>query len=112
MPLDPVIQALFQQMPQLASYPMWEKTPAQARLEFKALCQIADPQGGGDREDRGHRGAGAGRPDPASRSIRPWRRAARRSRRFSISMAAGSWSAIWIAMTGSAARWPMKAAAA
>jgi acetyl esterase len=44
MPLDPVIQALFQQMPQLASYPMWEKTPAQARLEFKALCQIADPK--------------------------------------------------------------------
>jgi acetyl esterase len=43
MPLDPTIQALFQQMPMLASYPMWEKTPAQARLEFKALCQIGNP---------------------------------------------------------------------
>ena len=44
MPLDPVIQALFQQVPQLASYPMWEKSPAQARFEFKALCQFADPK--------------------------------------------------------------------
>ena len=43
MPLDPTIQALFQQMPMLAHYPMWEKTPAQARLEFKALCQMANP---------------------------------------------------------------------
>lgn len=40
--LDPVIQALFQQMPQLAHYPMWEKTPEQARLEFIALSQFAD----------------------------------------------------------------------
>jgi acetyl esterase len=44
MPLDPVIQALFQQMPQFATYPLWEKSPEQARLEFKALCQIADPK--------------------------------------------------------------------
>jgi acetyl esterase len=43
MPLDPTVQALFQQMPQLAAYPMWEKSPAQARLEFKAMCQIANP---------------------------------------------------------------------
>jgi len=42
MPLDPVIQTLFQQMPQLASFPIWEKTPAQAREEYKWLCQLAD----------------------------------------------------------------------
>jgi acetyl esterase len=44
MPLDPVIQALFQQIPQLASYPLWDKTPAQAREEYKAFCQFADPR--------------------------------------------------------------------
>src|SRR5678815_6077650 len=44
MPLDPTIQALFQQMPQLAHFPTWEKTPAQAREEFKWLCQLADPK--------------------------------------------------------------------
>jgi acetyl esterase len=43
MPLDSVIQALFQQMPQ-ASFPLWEKTPAQAREEFKWLCKLADPR--------------------------------------------------------------------
>jgi acetyl esterase len=44
MPLDPQIQALFQKMPQLAHFPTWEKTPAQARQEFKWLCQLADPR--------------------------------------------------------------------
>ena len=44
MTLDPVIQALFRQMPQLASSPIWEKTPAQAREEFKWLCQLTDPK--------------------------------------------------------------------
>jgi len=43
MPLDPTIQALFLQMPMLASYPMWEKTPEEARAEFKALCQLGNP---------------------------------------------------------------------
>src|SRR4051794_10185189 len=43
MPLDPTIQALFQQMPTLASYPLWEKTPAEARAEFRALCQFGNP---------------------------------------------------------------------
>ncbi|HXJ02232.1 MAG TPA: alpha/beta hydrolase [Micropepsaceae bacterium] len=44
MPLDPTVQALFQQVPQFAAYPMWEKSPEEARLEFKALCQFADPK--------------------------------------------------------------------
>ncbi len=44
MPLDPVIQALFAQMPNLANYPMWELSPAQAREEFRKLCQFADPK--------------------------------------------------------------------
>src|SRR6185312_14597422 len=44
MPLDPVIQALFPQMPSLANYPVWEKTPAEARESFKAFCRLAEPQ--------------------------------------------------------------------
>jgi len=44
MPLDPVIQALFAQMPSLANYPVWEKTPAEARESFKAFCRLAEPQ--------------------------------------------------------------------
>ena len=42
--LDPAIQELFRRMPFLADYPMWEKTPADARQEFKALCELADPK--------------------------------------------------------------------
>jgi acetyl esterase/lipase len=53
MQLDPVIQALFQQMPQLAQFPTWEKTPAQAREAFKWLCQLAT-QSQPDRQNRGH----------------------------------------------------------
>jgi acetyl esterase len=44
MMLDPAIQALFEQMPLLANYPMWEKSPAEARQDFKALAQFADPK--------------------------------------------------------------------
>ena len=43
MPLDPVIQAIFDQMPQLANFQMWRMTPAEARTEFKKLCQFASP---------------------------------------------------------------------
>ena len=43
MPLDPVIQALFERLPQLASAAVWEKTPAEARIDFKRFCQFADP---------------------------------------------------------------------
>src|SRR6266550_1794942 len=46
MPLDPVIQALFEQFPQLAIRAVWEKTPAEARVDFKRFCQFANPQGG------------------------------------------------------------------
>jgi acetyl esterase len=31
-------------MPQLAHFPTWERTPAQAREEFKWLCHLADPR--------------------------------------------------------------------
>jgi acetyl esterase len=43
MPLDPTIQALFQHMPQLAIYPTWQRTPAEVRIAFKALCKLATP---------------------------------------------------------------------
>ena len=46
MPLDPVIQALFEQFPQFAIRPVWEKTPAEARVDFKRFCEFANPQGG------------------------------------------------------------------
>src|SRR5258706_14992262 len=65
MPLDPVIQALFEQFPQLAIRPVWEKTPAEARVDFKRFCQFANPQGGaiGKTEDIKVPGP-AGRPPP------------------------------------------------
>jgi len=42
MPLDPVIRSLFDRMPELASYAIWEKTPEEARAEYKALSQAGD----------------------------------------------------------------------
>ena len=42
--LDPVIQALFQQMPDLPNYPMWEKSPEVAREECKEFSKLADPK--------------------------------------------------------------------
>jgi acetyl esterase len=42
MPLDPVIQDLFQRLPELITYPTWEKSPEEARIAFKRLCQIAN----------------------------------------------------------------------
>src|SRR5258706_2160178 len=44
MPLDPVIQALFQEWPNLAINPVWEKAPAEARADFKQFCRFADPR--------------------------------------------------------------------
>jgi acetyl esterase len=44
MPLDPMIQALFASMPNLASYPVWEKSPAEARETFKQFCRLAEPK--------------------------------------------------------------------
>jgi acetyl esterase len=43
-PLDPVIAALFAQMPMMANFPMWDRTPADARRAFKTFCQFAEPQ--------------------------------------------------------------------
>ena len=90
MPLDPVIQSLFEQFPQLAIRPVWEKTPPEARALFKQFCQFADPKivAIGKSED-------IKMPGPAGRSVcgstRRWRQAARRCRRFSISTVAASW---------------------
>jgi len=42
--LDPVIQALFQQMPDLPNYPMWEKSPAEAREDVDEFYRLADPK--------------------------------------------------------------------
>jgi acetyl esterase len=52
-PLDPLIQTLFEQRPQMSHFPTWETTPAQAREQFKWLCQLADPNASpiGKKED-------------------------------------------------------------
>jgi acetyl esterase/lipase len=42
MPLDPVIQDLFQRMPELITYPTWEKSPSEARIAFKRMCRLAN----------------------------------------------------------------------
>lgn len=44
MPLDPIIQALFQEWPRLATNAVWEKTPPEARADFKQFCRFADPK--------------------------------------------------------------------
>src|SRR5262245_26037437 len=44
MPLDPVIQALFAQMPQFANFEFWRLTPEQARAAFKKLAQFVAPE--------------------------------------------------------------------
>jgi acetyl esterase len=44
MPLDPVLGALFAQMPMMANFPMWDRTPTEARRAFKTFCQFAEPQ--------------------------------------------------------------------
>jgi len=44
MPLDSSIQTLFQRMPHLQSFSLWDKTPAEAREDYKWFCQFADPK--------------------------------------------------------------------
>ena len=44
MPLDPVIRALFEQMPQFGNSVVWEKSPQEARADYRKLCQFAGPQ--------------------------------------------------------------------
>ena len=41
--LDPMIQALLERVPQLGSYPIWEKSPAEAREDYRRFCQFAAP---------------------------------------------------------------------
>lgn len=38
-----MIQALLERAPQLASYAIWEKSPAEAREDFRRFCQFAAP---------------------------------------------------------------------
>ena len=42
MALDPSIRTLFDRMPELADYPIWEKSPEEARESSKALRQVVD----------------------------------------------------------------------
>src|SRR2546423_13325748 len=42
--LDPMIEALLQRVPQLSSYAIWEKSPAEARADFKRFSLFAAPK--------------------------------------------------------------------
>src|SRR5438105_335443 len=42
--LDPMIQALLQRVPQLTSYAIWEKSPAEARADFRRFSLFAAPK--------------------------------------------------------------------
>jgi acetyl esterase len=42
--LDPMVQALLQRVPQLTSYAIWQKSPAEARADFKRFCLFAAPK--------------------------------------------------------------------
>ena len=64
MPLDPVIQSLFAQMPQLATYPMWEQSPQEARAAFKTLCQFAAPPAAAIGKIEEHKADGSAGPIP------------------------------------------------
>ena len=44
MPLDPIIGALFQRLPDLLTYRVWEKTPEEARDAYRKLCHASDPK--------------------------------------------------------------------
>ena len=45
MPLDPIIQSIFDQMPDLANYQVRSMSPEQAREEFRKFCAWANPPG-------------------------------------------------------------------
>ena len=42
MPLDPVVTALFERLPQLLTYKVWEKTPEEVREAYRSLCDHSD----------------------------------------------------------------------
>src|SRR5437764_981429 len=42
--LDPMIQALLERVPQLTSYAIWKKSPAEARADFKRFSLFAAPK--------------------------------------------------------------------
>jgi len=54
MPIDPLFEALFAQMPNLQNFDLWRAAPDKARVEFKRLCKFAEPKGQaiGKTEDR------------------------------------------------------------
>jgi acetyl esterase len=43
MPLDPTIQALFEELPGLANTQIWRMAPDEARAEYSRLCALANP---------------------------------------------------------------------
>src|SRR5579871_1692868 len=42
--LDPMIEALLRRVPQLSSYAVWEKSPAEAREDFRRFSRFAAPR--------------------------------------------------------------------
>jgi acetyl esterase len=42
MPLDPIVTALFERLPQLLTYKVWEKTPEEVREAYRSLCDHSD----------------------------------------------------------------------
>ena len=42
MPLDPVVSALFQRLPDLLTYEVWTKTPEDVRDAYRRLCSASD----------------------------------------------------------------------
>ena len=44
MPLDPAVTAIAQRFPDFLTYPLWEKTPQEARELYRTLCSASDPK--------------------------------------------------------------------
>jgi acetyl esterase len=44
MPLDPTITALFERLPDLLTYRVWERTPEEAREAYRRLCNASEPK--------------------------------------------------------------------
>jgi acetyl esterase len=42
MPLDPIVTALFERLPQLLTYKVWENTPEDVRAAYRSLCDKSD----------------------------------------------------------------------
>ena len=44
MTLDPSIRSLVERFPDFLTYPIWEKTPQEAREGYRKLCEASDPK--------------------------------------------------------------------